>query len=44
MGISGVPSIVVGGKYETDVTMAGSGKSVFDVVNFLVSKEQDAQG
>jgi thiol:disulfide interchange protein DsbA len=44
MGISGVPSIVVDGKYETDVTMAGSGKSVFDVVNFLVSKQQDAQG
>jgi thiol:disulfide interchange protein DsbA len=34
-----VPTIVVNGKYVTDTSMAGSGKKLFEVVNYLVEKE-----
>ena len=37
--VTGVPAIVVAGKYVTDIAMAGSPARVTDVVNFLVRKE-----
>ncbi len=43
-GITGVPAIVVGGKYRTSVRMAGGEKQVFELVNFLVEKAQSERG
>ena len=37
--ITGTPTIVVNGKYVTDVSMAGSEEKLFEVVNALVAKE-----
>ncbi len=37
--ITGTPTIVVNGKYVTDVSMAGSEEKLFAVVNALVAKE-----
>lgn len=39
-GITGVPAIIVNGKYRTSVTMAGGEKKVWDVVNALIEKEK----
>lgn len=38
-GISGVPSIIVNGKYRTGAQLAGGNANIFKVVNFLVEKE-----
>ncbi|VAX14301.1 Periplasmic thiol:disulfide interchange protein DsbA [hydrothermal vent metagenome] len=38
-GISGVPSLVVNGKYLTDGPMAGGRKGMIDVLNYLIKKE-----
>ncbi len=40
--LSGVPAIVVNGAYITGVTEAGGRDRLFDVVDFLVAKEQSA--
>lgn len=37
-GLDGVPTFVVGGKYMTNIAMAGSPDKVFKVVEFLVQK------
>jgi len=37
--ITGTPTIVVNGKYVTDVSMAGGEEKLFEVVNALVAKE-----
>ena len=37
-GISGVPAIVVDGKYRTSVSQAGDHETLFQVINFLVAK------
>ncbi len=37
-GISGVPAIIVDGKYRTSVSQAGDHDSLFEVINFLVAK------
>ncbi len=37
-GISGVPSIIVDGKYRTSVSLAGSHNALVDIINFLVEK------
>ena len=37
--LTGVPAVIVAGKYVTDIAMAGSPARVMDVVNFLVRKE-----
>jgi len=37
-GITGVPSIIVDGKYRTSVSMAGSHEELLNVINFLVEK------
>lgn len=42
-GITGVPSIIVGGKYRVDVKSAGSERMIFKVVDFLVDKIKKEQ-
>ncbi len=37
-GISGVPAIIVDGKYRTSVSMAGSHDALLEVINFLIEK------
>ncbi len=37
-GISGVPAIIVDGKYRTSVSMAGSHDELLEVINYLVAK------
>jgi thiol:disulfide interchange protein DsbA len=37
--ITGVPAIVVNGKYKTNGTLAGSQEKMIDVVNLLIKKE-----
>ncbi len=41
-GISGVPTLVVDGKYRTSAREAGSNKGMLEVVDFLVKKERAA--
>lgn len=41
-GITGVPAVIVNGKYRTNVGMAGSAEALFKVVDFLVTKESTA--
>lgn len=40
--ITGVPAMVVNGKYRVTAQMAGSHKKMLEVVNFLVEKERNA--
>jgi thiol:disulfide interchange protein DsbA len=40
-GISGVPSIIVDGKFRTNVSMAGSHDELFNVINFLIKKAEE---
>lgn len=39
-GISGVPALIVNGKYRTSARLAGGDKKMFEVVDFLVEKER----
>lgn len=39
-GITGVPAIVVNGKYKTNGTLAGSQEKMIDVLNALIKKER----
>jgi thiol:disulfide interchange protein DsbA len=41
-GLTGVPTIVVNGKYRTTATLAGSNEKMLQVVDFLVAKERGA--
>ena len=36
--VRGVPAIVVNGQYQTSVSMAGSNKGLFEIVEFLLAK------
>jgi thiol:disulfide interchange protein DsbA len=38
--ITGTPTVIVNGKYVTDVGMAGSEDKLFEVINALVAKEK----
>jgi protein dithiol oxidoreductase (disulfide-forming) len=38
-GITGVPAIIVNGKYKTNGTLAGSQEKMIDVLNMLIKKE-----
>ena len=40
--ISGVPAIIVNGKYLVNASSAGGEENVFDVVNYLVEQERKA--
>ncbi|GMQ88267.1 MAG: thiol:disulfide interchange protein DsbA [Gammaproteobacteria bacterium] len=42
-GISGVPALVVNGKYRTTAKLTGGNSKMLDVVDFLVRKEREAQ-
>ena len=42
-GITGVPAMVVNGKYRTDAPIAGSFDEMLDVVDFLILKEGSEQ-
>ena len=37
-GITGVPAIIVNGKYRTNVSMAGSHDELINLINFLIEK------
>jgi thiol:disulfide interchange protein DsbA len=39
-GITGVPTMIVNGKYRVDGRMAGSNQGMLDVVDFLVEQER----
>ncbi len=39
--VTGVPTMVVNGKYRVDGKMAGGNKEMLEVVDFLVAKEQE---
>lgn len=41
--ISGVPTMVVAGKYKVDAEMAGSQEKMLEVVNYLIRKTRKAQ-
>lgn len=43
-GISGVPAIIVNGKYRADGTASGSMENLLQVVNFLIDKETKESG
>lgn len=43
-GISGVPSLIVDGKYRTSGLLAGGDEGMIKVINFLVAKEAKAKG
>jgi thiol:disulfide interchange protein DsbA len=41
--ITGVPTIIVNGKYSTGASLAGSNQAVFEVVDYLVEQERTAE-
>lgn len=41
-GVTGVPTLIVDGKYRTSASMAGSNEKLLEVVDFLVEKERQA--
>ena len=41
--ISGVPTLIVNGKFSTGASIAGSNEDVFKVVDFLIEQERRAQ-
>lgn len=42
-GISGVPAIIVNGKYMVNASSAGGEEKIFGVVNYLIEKERQAK-
>jgi thiol:disulfide interchange protein DsbA len=40
--VSGVPTVIVNGKYSTGAKLAGSNQGVFEVVDYLVEQEHAA--
>jgi len=42
-GITGVPAMIINGKYRTDAPIAGSFDEMLKVVDFLIFKEESAQ-
>lgn len=42
-GITGVPAIIVDGRYRTSVGLAGSHEKLIEVINFLVEKAAEAR-
>ncbi len=43
-GISGVPTLIINGKYRTSATMAGGNRQMLEVVDYLVEQERKAAG
>lgn len=42
-GITGVPAVIVNGKYRTNGTLAGSQEKMIDVMNLLIKKESSGK-
>lgn len=42
-GVTGVPAIIVNGKYRTNATLAGSQEKMIDVINQLIKQESGAK-
>ena len=42
-GITGTPSMIVNGKYRTDIALAGSMEDMLKVVDFLIQKESQSR-
>ena len=42
-GITGVPALIINGKYKTNGTLAGSQEKMIDVLNQLIKKESQAK-
>ncbi|MEK6747704.1 MAG: thiol:disulfide interchange protein DsbA/DsbL [Pseudomonadota bacterium] len=38
-GVTGVPAVIINGKYRTSVSTAGSGEAVLKIIDFLVKQE-----
>jgi thiol:disulfide interchange protein DsbA len=43
-GVTGVPTLIVDGKYRTSASQAGSNRKMLEVVDFLIDKERKASG
>jgi protein dithiol oxidoreductase (disulfide-forming) len=41
-GVTGVPTLIVNGKYRTTASLAGSNEKMLQVVDFLISKERQS--
>ena len=41
-GITGVPTIIVNGKYSTSATQAGSNQNIIRVMDYLIAAERAA--
>jgi thiol:disulfide interchange protein DsbA len=39
-GITGVPTVIVNGKYNTSASLAGSNQNIIDIINQLVEQER----
>jgi thiol:disulfide interchange protein DsbA len=39
-GVSGVPTVVVNGKYSTGASLAGSNQKLIEVIDYLVAQER----
>lgn len=44
LGVTSVPTLVIDGRYITNVEMAGSYSKMLDVVDFLINKERKREG
>ena len=42
-GITGVPAIIIDGRYRTSVSLAGGHDKLIEVINFLVGKAEEAR-
>ncbi|TCK16952.1 thiol:disulfide interchange protein DsbA [Thiogranum longum] len=43
-GVTGVPTLIINGKYRTSATMAGGNRQMLEVVDYLVEQERKAAG
>ncbi len=43
-GATGVPTLIINGKYRTSATMAGGNRQLLEVVDYLVEQERKAAG
>jgi len=41
-GVTGVPTVIINGKYRTNATLAGSNEKILEVVDYLVEQERKA--
>ena len=41
-GVTGVPTVIINGKYRTNATLAGSNEKILEVVDYLIEQERKA--